>query len=466
MIGRMIGLRAIPLSLFVVLTACSSAEAPVPPAPPPPAWHVAGGALRDPEGRTAVLRGFNLAGSHKYKPYFGFHQAADYARVRKDWGMGSVRFVITWAAIEPEKGMIDTAYLDELEKRIGWAEDAGLAVVLDMHQDLYGEGFEKGGGDGAPKWTCDQKYYDAFKPTDPWALAYFDPNVQHCIDALYMDSDLQEHFIGAWTKVAERLVHRPNVVGFDVLNEPGWGTSSLVHYEHDVLEPLYEKVVPRVRAVAPAWVAFLEPGGSRNAGVPTSLVPFSFDNVVYAPHSYDINAEGMTGFNPMDRDGVIMNIQSLADDARMLGTGLWIGEYGGIVSLPGIVEYMTADYDGAGAIGAGTEYWSYDEADGFGFLTPDGKEKADLIKTVVRPFPERVAGELHSYAFDAATNALSVVMTPDAAITAPTVISVPPRLAPNGVTVDCGGCTVTPSGGLIALSKLAAGKQTITVRPH
>src|SRR5262245_37867678 len=53
-------------------------------------WRVSGQALRDPEGRTVVLRGFNLAGSHKFKPYFGWQEADDYKRVRDDWGMNSL----------------------------------------------------------------------------------------------------------------------------------------------------------------------------------------------------------------------------------------------------------------------------------------------------------------------------------------------------------------------------------------
>lgn len=43
-----------------------------------------------------------------------------------------------------------------------------------------------------------------------------------------------------------------------------------------------------VRRVRPHWLAFLEPANSRNVGIPTSLTPFPFDDVVYAPHK-DVN---------------------------------------------------------------------------------------------------------------------------------------------------------------------------------
>ena len=444
------------------LSSCSTSEAIDP--SPVHAWHVAEGALRDPEGRTAVMRGMNLSGDQKWKPYFGFQDAADYARLRNEWGMSSIRYVMTWAAIEPEEGVYDDAYLDEVDRRIGWAEDAGLLVVLDMHQDLYGEGFA--GGDGAPAWTCDQASYDAFVPGDPWALGYFDPSLQHCVEHLYGDADLQSHFVGAWTRVAERLSHHANVVGFDVLNEPSWGASSLTHYEKEFLQPLYEKVVPAVRKVAPEWIAYLEPGGSRNAGIPTSLTRFPFDNVVYAPHNYDITAEGPNGFDPARRDLVIDDLAALAAEARALGAGLWIGEYGGVASLPGIRDYMHAEYDGAGAVAAGSEYWSYDESDNFGFLDLEGNEKEPLVEAVVRPYPERVAGKLASYAFDASTSTLTFVMTADPAVTAPTIVSLPPRVYPSGAEVDCGGCTVTDAPGSVALTHVSPSVTTISVRPR
>src|SRR5678809_1066648 len=97
----------------------------------------------------------------------------------------------------------DDAFIDKLADRVTWAEQAGILVVVDMHQDLYGEGFRKGGGAGAPLWTCDQTKYDAFVPTDPWFFGSLDPNVESCFDAFYADPT---EFVAAWKHLAERLV--------------------------------------------------------------------------------------------------------------------------------------------------------------------------------------------------------------------------------------------------------------------
>lgn len=410
-----------------------------------------------------ILRGMNLAGAHKNAPYFGFQQAPDYARLPDDWGMNSVRFLVTWSAIEPARGAYDDAYLAKLDERIGWAQDAGVLVIVDMHQDLYGDGFS--GGDGAPRWTCDEQSYAAFKPATPWFLGYLDPNLQRCVDGLYHDAELQSHFAEAWRRVASKLVHHANVIGFDALNEPYWGTYSMSGYEPDLLAPLYTKVVTTVRSVAPQWVAFLEPGASRNLGLPTRLTPFSFPNVVYSPHSYDSDAESGKGFDASHRDLLMQNVTNYAAEARSLNAALWIGEYGGQASQPGIKEYMRAEFDAAGAVAAGNEYWAYDESDGYGFLNPDGTEKPDLAGQVVRPYPERVAGTLASYTYDEAQKTLSFVMTADASITAPTLVALPPRLFPSGASIDCGGCQVALTKTTASLTHIA-GTQTITVRPR
>ena len=442
-------------SLALVIAACSSAPQQ------PPGWHVRDGFLRDPEGRATIMRGVNLSGSQKTAPYLDDKQPADYARLRDAWGMNAVRFVMTWAAVEPVEGQYDDAYLDQVAERIGWAADHDLVVVLDMHEDIYGEGF---GFDGAPVWSCDAARYAAFVPQTPWFLNAVDPQVEACNDDLYTKPLPRQHFIAAWRHVAARLASVPGVIGFDVLNEPNWGTYPLFQFERDRLTPFYVDAVAAVRAEAPQWIAFLEPSASRNGGIATKLVAFPFADVMYAPHSYDASAESGAGFDPAHRQMIVDNVADLAGEAHALDAGLWIGEYGGNAASPGIVEYMTAQYDAAGAVAASTMYWAYDKSDGYGLLDPMGNEKPLLLGAVVRPYPERVAGEPEPYAFDAATSTFTFAYTPDRSITATTRIAVPDRLYPTGYQVDCGGCQFHVERNELVID--VPGAKTIVVRPE
>ena len=434
--------------LLALTIACSS--------PPPPTWHVEGGALQTPDGRAAILRGVNLSGTQKNAPYIDDKTPADYARVRQAWGMNGIRFVMTWAAVEPQQGHYDDAYLDEVAERMGWAQDAGLAVVLDMHEDIYGEGF---GFDGAPAWTCDAANYAAFVPQNPWFLNSVDPHVEACVDHFYTDAATRQAFVDMWHHVAERLAGQPAIVGFDVLNEPPWGSYPVFQFEHDRLQPLYSDVIASVREVAPQWVAFLEPGASRNTGLASGLVTPIADDVMYAPHSYDSGAESGAGFDPSHRQQILDNVASLAGEAGKLDAGMWIGEYGGVADEPGIVDYMTASYDAAGAAAASTMYWAYDDGD-YGMIDTDGNEKPELIGVLVRPYPARVAGTPGAYAFDATTGRFTFSYVARAS-TLPTEIIVPARL--GGYDVACGGCDVAFAGDVVQIAT-APGPIDVTIQ--
>ncbi|MBI4956530.1 MAG: cellulase family glycosylhydrolase [Myxococcales bacterium] len=459
----MVGRRApVAACLFAVAAAaggCGGGGGEAPPAPS--GWRVSDGWLRQDDGRVVLLRGVNLAGAHKQAPYFGFHQAVDFERVRSAWGMNTLRFLTTWAAVEPDEGVYDEAYLDALELRLDWAGDAGLHVVLDMHQDVYGEGF---GFDGAPRWTCDEAHYAAFQPITPWFLNYQSPEVLACVDGFWHGEALQTHFLGAWRALAARFATHPAVVGFEPMNEPHWGSAPMGSFESTVLAPFYEKIVAGVRELAPGWVAFLEPSASRNLGVPTSLPGFSFGNWVYAPHAYDASAEQGNGFDPAHREAFLVRYAALVEEAALRGAALWIGEYGGTSSSPGITEYMDAAYDGTASARAGSTYWAYDRnSGGYGLLEDSGAEKDVLLDVVARPFPERVAGTPRTIAFDETTSTFTFAWEPDPALAAPTELSIPDRAYPQGYTVTCAGCayekrpnqlvvTTPPSDGVVGVA--------------
>lgn len=450
--------RALALTALVGIAACARDESPP---PRPSAWHVANRAIRDREGRAVVLRGVNLSNAHKRRPYLSDFKPPDYGRLRTEWGFSAVRFLVSWAGIEPAHGVFDERYLDAIDERLGWARDAGLLVVLDMHQDLFGEGF---GGDGAPRWACDESRYAAFVPKTPWFLGYLDPNVIACFDELWKSDDLRQHFADAWRALARRLARHDHVLGFDVINEPHWGSTSIVGFEEDRLAPFYVDVTRAVREIAPAWLLFAEPSASRNLGYPTSLPRFPFEGVVYAPHAYDPDAESGRGFLPERREAIARKLRELRAEADTLGAALFIGEYGGVAADPGITPYMDAAYDAAGDVAASTMYWAYDKDDGYGILNPDGTEKRELLEVLVRPYPSRFAGDLTAYAYDEATSTLTVRGRRDPAVTAPTEIVVPPRAFPNGASVECGGCRVEEASGIVRLHDVPTSTDTLIVR--
>src|SRR5438552_8530862 len=136
--------------------------------------HIEGSHFKDEHGRTRILRGVNLGGSSRVplKPDGATHvrdgffehrtvsfvgrpfplEVADehFARLR-EWGLTCLRFLVIWEAIEHAgPGIYDSAYLDYVYAIIKRADEHGLLVLIDPHQDVWSRFC---GGDGALGWT-------------------------------------------------------------------------------------------------------------------------------------------------------------------------------------------------------------------------------------------------------------------------------------------------------------------------
>ena len=215
---------ALPFLLLVLSVSALAQET----APPPPAVSVDGDRLVDAEGRTLFLRGMN-AGSKSPENFHAPWQGPEDFRRLRDWGMTAVRYMIFWSAIEPAPGQYSEEYLQGVDRVVSWAADAGIHVILDMHQDLYGPGIP--GGDGAPAWATLDDGLPHRTLGSIWSTAYLvSPKIHRAFDNFWNNAPgpdgvgIQDHFALAWRHVAQRYRNNPTVIGFDILNEPFVGS--------------------------------------------------------------------------------------------------------------------------------------------------------------------------------------------------------------------------------------------------
>ncbi len=181
------------------------------------------------QGEAVRLRGINLidkgsrvAGGWRFIPDWPEDLMDRFAQS----GINLVRLGILWAAVEPSPGQYDETYFDFIGRQLDLAEQAGIAVILDMHQDLYAQRFS----DGAPDWAVltDKPY----TPTPLWSDAYlFSEAVQESWEAFWANAPvpntgigLQDHFAGCWRTLAARFHGHPALLGYDLLNEPAPGS--------------------------------------------------------------------------------------------------------------------------------------------------------------------------------------------------------------------------------------------------
>lgn len=177
-------------------------------------------------GRTVQLNGLNHVNKNPDQNYLN---ASDEALFRqfKAWGLNFIRYGIQWDALEPEPGKINEEYLKEIDKRVQWAADNGIWLMLDMHQDLYGRKF----GNGAPEWaTLDEGV--AHNTGQVWSDAYMlSGAVQKSFDNFWANKPaadgigIQDHYLNLWKLIAQRYADSPSVAGFDLMNEPFMGTA-------------------------------------------------------------------------------------------------------------------------------------------------------------------------------------------------------------------------------------------------
>lgn len=254
----------------------------------------------DESGRKVVLKGINLDTASKIpvKPYmptykgnaddgadvffdgdnvsfvgrpFPIEEAEQHFQRIKSWGYNTIRYVLTWEAIEHKgPGIYDEEFIDYTIKILQVIHDVGgLYVFLDLHQDVWSR---FSGGSGAPLWTfyaagMQPKRFSAteaallhneprFKnaesfpkmiwPTNYSRLAsltmftlffagknYF-PHLE--INGRNIQTYLQDHFLGSmrhlWKRVAKHhhsMVVDGTLLGFETMNEPNCGLMGHSH---------------------------------------------------------------------------------------------------------------------------------------------------------------------------------------------------------------------------------------------
>jgi endoglycosylceramidase len=383
--------------LFLLLMAASSAACrPPPSAPTHPRLRAKAGRIYD-AGQVLYLRGMNLAGAAKRSPDHLVELDEATLEVLREAGVNAIRLLVFWNAISPEgPAEVDQPYLEGVASRVARLHAAGLRVILDLHQDLWGEPFSP---HGAPAWACPEETSAGYRPQSPWWTNYGSEQVSGCFDHFWADTSLQDALAGAWAALAE-VTCDDAVIGFDLLNEP-WPGADLADpaFDREVLWPFYERVAARIDEVCPQRLYFLEP----SLGVALGLVdPFEAPppshplagRLVAAPHFYPNEVH--------EPDGPGYDLDAAALDARLgrtidpfveSGVPVWVGEWGGQTTQATFGAYVADLGHLLMARGVGFALWDFGRSEGgFLFLDASGRRKAAFDGLFALPSPTRLPG--------------------------------------------------------------------------
>ena len=183
--------------------------------------------LVDELGRERIFNGINLCDKSVYNPdeKQGYDEAELDTLLRRfrDAGLNLIRLGFTWAKLEPEQGVYNEAYIDNIAMLLDKCEQYGIYVYLDMHQDVYAAAI---GSDGAPDWAVLTDGHEIKPAKFVWAEPYFWGKACHAaFDNFWKNTPvngkgLQDSYAELWQHLAERLGKKPAVIGFDMMNEP------------------------------------------------------------------------------------------------------------------------------------------------------------------------------------------------------------------------------------------------------
>lgn len=181
----------------------------------------------DTNGNQLLFHGINYVNKQAKIDTINFSNPENFKFMKK-WGFNCIRLGVTWAGVEPQSGKYDEAYLKDLDYQIQLAEENGMYVFIDMHQDLFSQLY----ADGAPEWATlnEGKPHTVLSPV--WSDAYFtSPAVKTSITNFWNNKPakdsvgIQDRYIAMWKMLAKRYKENTTVIGFDLMNEPniGWG---------------------------------------------------------------------------------------------------------------------------------------------------------------------------------------------------------------------------------------------------
>lgn len=391
--------------------------------------RVAPYSLRDADDRIVIYHGVNVCNAAKYATpdFLPWHTRDDFLRLRQ-WGFNLVRYLVFWEAIEPEPGVYDTAYLAATKERIQWLQEAGIDVVLDLHQDLCGRHY---GGCGFPEWMRDDDGIP-FTPRQPWNLNYLEPAVLACLENFWDSRPMQDRYLEMAARLLEEMDPLPNVVGLDLINEPFNGFH--LRFEPEVLSDLYKRALAMRREQGFRIPIYFEPMMLTSGGLASLLRLTPDPGSVYAPHYYDPLCHEGAAYTARARLWMETVLAQRARDGAILQTPVFIGEFGIASSVDGYLDYLEDFLDIADRHQFSWAYYSYDKTsdEAFAIVDADGNERGHLTR-LVRVYPQRIAGEKPVFHREANTFHLEYDI---AGQTAPTIIFVPNALPNVTVTVN------------------------------
>lgn len=210
-------------------------------------------------------------------------------------GFNCVRLPFWYWDLEPEPGRYDAAGFRLLDRAIKAAARHGLYTILDLHGAPGGQSAEDHTG---------------------WQGRNF----------LWQDPEAQAWTIGLWEKLARRYREKPEVAGYDLLNEP-MGASSL----REIMD-FSDRIYRAIRKHDSRHTIFIEDGYKGHEGFPEPA-RMNWENVVYSVHYYPFDCR-----TKKKQEDFMQLFGRIRKEQLRLNVPIFIGEFSAVETGCGGLE--------------------------------------------------------------------------------------------------------------------------------
>jgi endoglycosylceramidase len=288
--------------------------------------------------------------------------------------------------------------LQYYEQVVRWAEERGLYVIVDFHQDAFSRYTVDGCGEGFPRWAVvsDSAFSQPDNSNDCVSWGYkmaLYPSHHKTWSDFHQDREgIRSRYIEMVKKVADRMAKHRNVIGYDLLNEP-WGS------EQELLS-LFTSAGDAIRSRHPQAILFIPAHTLIGAGFITNHMDRpKFKNMAYAPHFYDAGVMGLKRWFGNNPDRWLNQINTKAEQWQ---TPMLLGEFGAPANTINSAAYLETIYQWLDANFVSGTQWNYTpgwteknkdgwNAEDFSIVDNTGQVRKALFEP--RAYPQKTAGQ-------------------------------------------------------------------------
>ncbi|KAJ3283141.1 hypothetical protein HK104_010531 [Borealophlyctis nickersoniae] len=359
--------------------------------------------------------------------------------LRWDLGMNVIRLSVPWHGIELVRGQYNETLIQNLKSLVELCNLNGMYVLLDLHQDaLSPKEYQTGCLNRfqtsdflATLGRFDARLYRMIEVTYEGKIATLSGQLSFAVgltwQRLYKNYDgLSDAFAAFWKRIAQEFGSYPNVLGYDIINEPFAGNtvenpSLLVPGVADNvnLQPFYEKVVAAIREADPVTIIMFEGVTWDNGAVGFTAAPGGPTHALKTAHSWHYY------HNPGPNVDIIeKTVQYRRKDASKLGCGSILTEFSfGYDCGPACIMEHVQTMEAVESMLIG---W-------IGFRS--NEVVPELIPMYSRPYPSVVSGHIISFSFDYTSKIFSLHYRHNPESRLPTEIVVHPSHYPTAFDV-------------------------------